>query len=337
MAKDRTIGFAVIGCGMMGARHVEILRATPGARVVCVQDKVRAAAEKVAGDAAVCGLYQEVLERPDVDAVVICLPSSHHANTGVLAARAGKHVVTEKPIDIDPAEGERLLAECNRAGVVCAVISQNRFSDGFMALKAALDRGDMGKPVLARATVKWFRHDAYYAQSDWRGRFAGEGGGVLMNQAVHSVDELVWFFGEPTEVVGMTHSSRDVLETEDVGLALFRFPGGMLASLEASTSTYPGFEERVEVHSASSSAIVEKGNLVFWKHENEKPQPEPPAFEPPSPGLSPKFELFQRQYRNILDAIHGRAELVVKPEEAIAVVRATRRIYEEEKHHAKSR
>jgi predicted dehydrogenase len=332
MTTDRTTGFAIIGCGVMGARHAEILRATPGARVVCVQDKIRANAEKAAGrDAAVCDRYEEALGRPEVDAVVICLPSSEHAGAGILAARASKHVVAEKPIDIVPEEGERLAAECARAGVVCAVISQNRFADGMQALKGALERGDLGTPVLARATVKWFRHDPYYAQSDWRGRVKGEGGGVLMNQAVHSLDQLLWFFGTPVEVAGMTHHSRDVLETEDVGLALLRFKGGMLASLEASTSTYPGFEERVEVHSASASAIVEKGGLVFWKHDGDKPEPEPPRFDPPTDGLNPKHALFQRQYRNILDAIHGRAELVVKPEEAIEVVRWTLAIYGSER------
>lgn len=328
---DREIGFAVIGCGLMGSRHVEILRATPGARVVCVQDRDRAAAEKAAGGADVADLYQEVLTRDDVDAVVICLPSAQHAGAGLMAARAGKHVVMEKPIAITTVDAHRVAVECERNGVLCAVICQNRFSDAMQSLKLALDRGDLGTPILARASVKWFRHDPYYTSSDWRGRMEGEGGGVLMNQAVHSLDQLLWFFGTPTEVKGMTHRSRGVLETEDIGLALLRFEGGMVATLEASTSTFPGFEERVEVHGTAGSAIVERGRMVHWSHQADRPQPAPPPFPPATPGLSDKYQLFQRQYLNILDAIHGRAELVVTPAEAVAVVETTLAIYDEER------
>ncbi|MCX7018030.1 MAG: Gfo/Idh/MocA family oxidoreductase [bacterium] len=321
------IRFAVVGCGMMGQRHAEILRATPGASVTCVQDQVRANAEKAAAGAHICESYEKVVARNDVDAVVLALPSSLHAEYGIKAARAGKHVVTEKPIDIDVEAGRRLAMECEKAGVVCAVISQNRFADGNAALKQALDNGDLGKPVLVRASVKWFRHDEYYTKSDWRGTFKGEGGGVLMNQAIHTMDLLVWMFGEPEEVIGRVNTTRKVLETEDVGAAIMRFKNGLLATLEASTSTFPGFDERIEVHSPSGSGIVEKGSLIYWKTDDDKPMPQPPACEPPTPGLSPKFELFQRQYRNILSAIRGGGSLIVTPQEAIAVVAVTRAIY----------
>lgn len=331
MTADKDIGFAVVGCGMMGLRHAEILRAVPGAKVVCVQDSVRANAEKAAQDAAVCGTYQEVLERPDVDAVVLALPSFLHAEYGISAARAGKHVVTEKPIDIDPESGRKLAEECARAKVLCAVISQNRFADGMAAVKAALDRGDLGRPVLVSASVKWFRHDEYYAKSDWRGRVKGEGGGVLMNQAVHTTDLLIWMFGEPEGICGMVNSTREVLETEDVGAALFRFPGGVIATLEASTSTFPGFDEKIEIHSATASCILEKGNIAFWKQADGKPAPEPPAFAPPSEGLNPRYVLFDRQYRNIIAAMRGQEELVVTPAQAISVVTATRAIYQADK------
>lgn len=321
------VRFAIVGCGMMGERHAEILRATPGATVTCVQDVKRERAEKFAQGVPVFVDYKDVLAQADVDGVVLCLPSSLHAEYGILAARAGKHVVTEKPIDIDAAEGRKLADECAKAGVVCAVISQNRFADGNSALKQALDNGDLGKPILARASVKWFRNDEYYSKSDWRGTHKGEGGGVLMNQAVHSMDLLIWMFGEPEIVSGLTQSTRSVIETEDVGVAMMRFPGGLLATFEASTSVFPGFEERIEIHGPTASCIVEKGNIVYWKHNADKPAPAPPKFEAPTPGLSAKYDLFQRQYRNILDTIAGRGTLLVTPEEAISVVSATRAIY----------
>lgn len=324
----KAVRFAIIGCGMMGQRHAEILRATPGAEITVVLDRDLVAAEKIAQDATVADSYEATLAAPNVDAVVLCLPSGLHAEYGIQAARAGKHVVTEKPIDIEPEAGERLARTCADARVQCAVISQNRFADGNAALKAALDNGTAGKPVLVDASVRWFRHDAYYANSDWRGRVDGEGGGVIMNQAIHTIDLLLWMFGEPEVIHGLTSINRaNVMETEDTAVAVMQFPRGILCTLSASTSAYPGFEERIAVYGPQASAVVESGKLTYWKHADEKPQPEPPAFEPPTPGLSPKFTLFQRQYRNILAAITGGHPIAVTPDESVAVVRTARAIY----------
>ncbi|GIX44326.1 MAG: gfo/Idh/MocA family oxidoreductase [Candidatus Hydrogenedentota bacterium] len=312
----------------MGERHAQILQATPGARVTCIFDQDLERARKVAGDLPVCKDYEEVLRREDVDAVVLALPSFLHVPYGIEAARHGKHVVTEKPIALDVDSGKNLIDACRAAHVLCAVISQNRFADGNSALRRALVSGDFGKPVLVRGSVKWFRHDPYYTESDWRGRVAGEGGGVLMNQATHTLDLLLWMFGYPNAVCGLTANTRPVLETEDVGVALFRFPGDIIGTFEATTSAYPGFAERVEVHGQQASCIVEKGEIIYWEHSAKLPKPNPPEFGPPTPNLEPRYVLFQRQYRNIIGAIQGDEELLVKPEEALAVVAVTRAIYE---------
>jgi predicted dehydrogenase len=311
----------------MGERHAQILRATPGAKVTCVLDRDLERAARIAGTAVVCETFDEVLHRADVDGVVIALPTSLHVPFGIRAAKAGKHVVTEKPISMDVASGRCLVDECAKTGVVCAVISQNRFSDGNAALSDALKRNELGKPVLARASVKWFRHDEYYTGSDWRGRMEGEGGGVLMNQAVHSLDLLLWMFGKPRAIAGMTHGNRSVIQTEDVGVAILRFEHGVLATFEATTSAFPGFEERIEVHGPEASCVVEKGNMICWRQKDDHPAPPPPHFAPPTQDLNSKFTLFQRQYRNILAAIRKEEELVVKPEEAIDVIEATLAIY----------
>ena len=323
------VKFAVVGCGMMGLRHADIIQATEGAQLVCIMDTRAENAAKVAEKYNVEALmsYEDVLARPDVDAVVLCLPSGLHADFGIKAAKAGKHVITEKPIDIVPNKARELVAACKAAGKVCAIISQNRFGDPLMAIKGALLDGTMGKPLMARASVKWFRHDPYYTGSDWRGRVKGEGGGVLMNQAIHNMDLLVWLFGKPEVVNGMTAHNREVMETEDCGVAILRFPGNVLCTFEASTSTFPGFDEMIEVHSMVASASIAKGKLAFWKHEKELEQPAAPSFAPPTEGLDPRYVLFQRQYRNILAAMRGEEELVVKPEEAIDVVEAILEMY----------
>lgn len=322
------IRFAVVGCGLMGQRHAHIIGATPECQLISVYDKDRGRAEKAAGSARIAKDFQEILEDDSIDAVVLAVPTHLHADLGAQVAQARKHVVMEKPLAIDVGSGEQLLGKCAKNGVLCAVISQNRFADGNMALYWALREGLLGKPILARGSVKWFRHDEYYTQSDWRGRLKGEGGGVLMNQATHTLDLLLWFFGYPQTIAGLTASTRPVLETEDVAVALFRFPGGPLATFEATTSAFPGFEERVEVHGPTGSCMNEKGKMVYWKHSADVPPPPPPHFDPPTEQLDPRFVLFQRQYRNILRAIRGEEALVVKPEEALAVVRMTRAVYE---------
>lgn len=329
MSTTSPVRFAIVGCGMMGQRHVEILRATPGAQVTAVCDRDLSCAQKIAADAAIEQSYDSVLSRGDVDAVVLCLPSGMHADFGIKAARAGKHVVTEKPIDINPAKGRELADACADAGVQCAVISQNRFADGAATLKQALVDGTLGQPVLVEASVKWFRHDEYYAKSDWRGRIEGEGGGVIMNQAIHTIDLLLWYFGVPEALHPFTQQNRPhVMETEDTAVASIRFPKGVLCVMTASTSTYPGFQETIRVHGPHASCTLESGVLKDWKHTNEIVQPAPLAFEAPSEGLSPKFTLFQRQYRNILNAIAGKEGLLVTPEESIAVVKTARAFYE---------
>lgn len=329
MSDRPDIRLAVIGCGLMGRRHAAIIRATPGARLVALLDRCPdAAAQAALPGETVTDDFDALLASPGVDGVVLCLPSSLHAEFGIRAARAGRHVIVEKPIDSDPERARALAAECAAAGVVCAEIKQYRFSDGMAALKEAVGRGDLGPIVLARASIRWFRHDPYYTESDWRGRLAGEGGGVLINQAIHATDYLIWLLGRPDCVSALTQSNRpDVMETEDTAVALMKFPGGALASLEASTSAFPGFDERYEIQGRKGSCFLEKGRIVFWQHEDGLPPPAPPPFAPASEGLDAKLTLFQRQYRNILAAIRGEADLAVTPEEAIATLDVTHAFY----------
>lgn len=321
------IKLAVVGCGLMGQRHAEIIRATPECELVVVFDKDLHQAQKCGRNVRIATSFEEILADEDVEGVVLAVPSYLHVEMGIKVAQARKHLILEKPISIDVASGESLISTCKKEGVVCAVISQNRFADGNAALKAALENGLLGNPVLTRGSVKWFRHDEYYTKSDWRGRRDGEGGGVLMNQATHTLDLILWFFGYPEVIAGMTATTREVLETEDVAVAMLRFPNNILATFEATTSAFPGFEERVEVHGPVASCIIEKGRMAFWKHVKDLPEPTPPRFDPPTEGLDPKFVLFQRQYRNIVRAIRGEEPLVVTPEQALDVVRATQEIY----------
>ncbi len=329
LTSKQDIRFGVVGLGLMGERHCRVIKAVPDAVLVGVCDHTPEVAQRISAEnqALMFADFDAMIESDSIDAVVLCLPSGMHAEFGIKAARVGKHVVVEKPIDSQSGEAQRLIDACQAAGVQCAVISQNRYSPGLASLKAAVSSGLMGQPVLARATVKWFRHDEYYTGSQWRGRIAGEHGGVLMNQAVHSIDTLQWLFGVPTNVAGFSHCSRSqVLETEDTAVAIFRWKSGMVATLEASTSAAPGFDEAYEVHSSTASIKVEKGLVVFWHHAEGLPLPEPRLSVCPAQ-LDGKLELFFRQYVNIVAAIKGQASLEVSPAGAVAVVRTIEQIY----------
>lgn len=327
MSDTKTIRFGVVGCGLMGQRHADVLRATPGATVTAAADNTFESALKAAGsDGVAFPSFEEMLEKGDIDAVVLCLPSSIHADYGIMAAQKGLHVVTEKPIDTDPAKARKLVAECEKAGVVCAVISQNRFSDGAMALKMGIDRGILDPIRLIDASVKWMRDDPYYTESNWRGTFKWEGGGVIMNQGIHTIDLLCWMLGRPTVVKGLTKRNRDYMETEDVGVGVMEFPSGALATLSVTTSCFPNGPEQISIHGTNATARFEKGKVVTWKHRDDKELP-PVDLPAGTEGLDDKLLLFHRQYLNILGAIHGRENLLVTPGESIDVLETALALY----------
>ena len=322
--------FAVIGCGTMGSRHAGIIAATPGATVVRAfdtdADRARQVAERFG--ARTEADYEAVLAADDVDAVVLCLPSALHAEYGIAAAQAGRDILVEKPIDVDPDRARRLIAAARANRVCLSVVSQNRWCDGAWSLKQALDAGLLGRPLHAHASVKWYREDPYYTTTDWRGRWSGEGGGVLMNQGIHYLDLLLWYLGEVRSAKGLVATSRSVIETEDIGLALLHFASGAIASIQVSTCSYPGFPERLELHASRGSCILEQGQIVFWKTADGA-EPPPVSWEPPSPSDLPlKYIPFQRQYRAFLQARARRTKPVVEPQEALKVVEAVRAIYE---------
>ncbi len=321
--------FAIIGSGTMGQRHAEILAATEGACVAAVCDAHSAAAAELAARHRVRALtFEEILAAEDIDVVVLCTPSSLHAEQGIRAVEAGKDVFAEKPIDTLPERGVRLIEAARARGRCLTVVSQNRFLEGSWALKQALDAGLLGRPLHAHVSVKWHRDDKYYTSSNWRGRWSGEGGGVLMNQGIHYMDLLLWYLGEAVEVEAMVSTTRSVIETEDIGLGLVRFGGGAIAAVEVSTGAYPGFPERLEIHGSKGSCILEQGKIAFWKTSDGAAPPEV-QFDPPTPpDLPGKFIPFQRQYADFLRAREQKRPPVVRPEEALNVIRTVLAFYE---------
>jgi predicted dehydrogenase len=267
-------GFGIIGCGMIAEFHTRAIQEIPGARVVGVFDSVPAASEKITklagGD---CRNYADIdamLANPEIDVVCVCTPSGAHMEPGVKAARAGKHVVVEKPLEITLPRCDAILKACDETGVRLCAIFPSRFTAANRALKSAIDSGRFGRLTLGDTYVKWWRTQQYYDSGGWRGTWALDGGGALMNQAIHNVDLLQWLMGDVESVFAMTGTlAHERIEVEDTAVAAVRFKSGALGVIEAATSAFPGLLKRTEIHGDQGSARVEQDDITLWEFQTE--------------------------------------------------------------------
>jgi UDP-N-acetyl-2-amino-2-deoxyglucuronate dehydrogenase len=256
-------GFGIVGTGVIAALHAAAIRTLPGARLAAVTDVAAGAAGAFAA-ARGCAAEPDLdalLARPDVDVVCVCVPSGLHAEIGVRAARAGKHLAVEKPVDVTLAAADRLIEAARTAGVALTVISQHRFDPGLVELKRLIDGGALGRLVLGEASTKWYRTQAYYDSAGWRGTWAMDGGS-LMNQGVHYVDLLRWCMGPVTEVTAVCATQAHQVEVEDTALALVRFASGAVGTIMSTTAAYPGFPQRLEITGTGGTVIVEDGRIT---------------------------------------------------------------------------
>lgn len=336
----------IVGAGTIGREHARVAAEFTGdLDLVAVVDPEDARAIALA-DPVGAGAFADLrsaLAATRADLVAVCTPSGTHGDLATLALRAGRHVIVEKPAEITPQRIDALIAARDDAGRVVAVISQHRFDPATAAVADAVARGRLGRLTSGFASVDWYRTQAYYDSGGWRGTWALDGGGALMNQGIHTVDLLVAMFGPPAEVSGFTATlAHRGLDVEDVATATVRFASGALAVLHATTAAYPGLTARLAVYGDRGSAVIEADGLThLWAAaESGLADPEPSAAvdlatatrrttEPATtagsdPGaLSPAHAW---QYRNILAAIRGEARLLVTLEQhrqAVALICAT--------------
>ena len=253
--------FGLVGCGTIAPTHARALAglADTGARLVACADVVPEPAAALAEEFGLqVKTFDEMLADPDIDVITVCLPSGMHAEYGVRALSAGKHVVLEKPMDVTLAACDALREAQAKSGTRLTIISQHRFDGASQVVKEALEAGMLGKIVYAEATVPWFRTQGYYDSGDWRGTWALDGGGALMNQGVHVVDLLRWLAGPVETVYAQARTlAHERIEVEDVLAATLTLQNGAIATLTASTALYPGFAVRVAVYGTEGSAIIE--------------------------------------------------------------------------------
>lgn len=272
-----TLRFGIVGCGMIAGFHARALADAHDAVLGGCTSRSSEGTTKFAEKHG-CRAYvslDEMLADPAIDAISICSPSGAHLEPALAAAAAGKHVVVEKPLEITTKRCDEIIAATRQAGVALGVTFQSRFHQASRVFKSAVDEGRFGTITLGDAYVKWFRSQQYYDSGAWRGTWTLDGGGALMNQAIHSVDLLLWLMGDVEEISGriatMTHQR---IEVEDVAVATLKFKSGALGVIEATTTAYPGSLKRIEICGSGGMAILEEEDLKQWQFVDETPEDE---------------------------------------------------------------
>lgn len=271
------LGCAIVGCGMIARFHALAIGDVPGAEVKALVSRNPENARKVNEAAKIqADVYSdlaEVLKRDDIHIVIITTPSGAHLEPAVAAAQAGKHVVVEKPLEITLERCDATIKACQDNNVQLCTIFPSRFHDANMALKKAVDAGRFGKLTLGETTCKWWRSQEYYDEGGWKGTMALDGGGALMNQAIHNVDLLIYMMGEPVEICGFTATlAHERIEVEDTAVACLRFANNALGVIQATTSVYPGLPKTIGIHGNKGTVVIEQEDILKWDLSPEVPE-----------------------------------------------------------------
>lgn len=256
ISSERPIRIAVVGCGRISRNHFDSIAKIPDLELVAVCDEVRERAEQ-AGVAAGGKWFESIetmLAEVPSDVVAIATPSGMHPQHGILAARAGRHVISEKPMAISLAAADALVQACDDHHVHLFVVKQNRLNPPIVLLKRAIDRGRFGRIYMANCTVHWTRPQEYYDQAPWRGTWEFDGG-AFMNQASHYVDLMQWLVGPVESVMAKTATLARRIEAEDTGAAVLKFRSGAIGTIEVTMLTYPRNLE------GSITILGEKGSV----------------------------------------------------------------------------
>jgi UDP-N-acetyl-2-amino-2-deoxyglucuronate dehydrogenase len=268
--------FGIIGCGRIAPRHAQSFQQVASSKLVAVADIIPSRAHHLAQEygAEAHTDYAELLDRDDIDAVSVCVPSGLHAQVAIDAMQAGKHVLVEKPIAITLADADRMIETSKRCGRTLGVVLQNRYNHPMQTLRRAIDEGKLGRLYLGNACVRWYRPQSYY-EDGWHGTWAMDGG-ALMNQSIHHIDALQWLMGPVQEVTAYTATLAHTMEAEDVGVAILRFANGALATIEGSTLTWPqNLEGSVAVFGEHGSVKIggtALNRIELWKVAGELEQ-----------------------------------------------------------------
>jgi predicted dehydrogenase len=262
----KSLGYAIIGCGRIFQNHLAGVRQSTLAHLVAVcdiDDARRAAAASISGAPTAVSDYRRVLERDDIDIVDICLPHYLHCQFVIESADARKHVLCEKPIATKPVDALRMIERADTRGICFGVVYQNRYNTASVKIRKALQAGRFGTVVAASCTMNNCKPQSYY-QDGWHGKWQSEGGGTLTTQAVHNLDLLCWFLGQPISVTAHTGILTHNIEVEDTGAVTIEFANGALAAFLSTNSSYVPWSQRMEICGTLGNVVIEDNRITRW-------------------------------------------------------------------------
>ncbi|MGE7825833.1 Gfo/Idh/MocA family protein [Paenibacillus sp. NPDC093718] len=281
MTKEKLpVRFGIIGCGIIADIHAKGILNTEEAELAAVFDTKRESAVKLTetygGD--ICNTLEELLAREDVEVVCICTPSGMHAEQTAMVARAGKHVLVEKPMAIRLDDVERMIEVCAENDVLLATVFPRRMSPQARYARKVIQEGRLGKFSLCSAYVMLYRDQAYYDSAGWRGTWAMDGGGAMMNQGIHTVDMLQWLVGPVASLSAKAKAVLRNIEVEDTVIAALEFASGALGVLEITTTACDGKGQRLVIHGDKGVLVIEEDTIVSLEIDGQQIQL--PEFEP---------------------------------------------------------
>jgi len=287
MKRYSEIGFAILGAGMIAEYHARAIAANAenGARLVALGHyDIQRFAEIKRRFGVPCLAEHELLSNPQVDVLCICTPSGQHALQTIAAAQAGKHVLVEKPIATRLEDADAMIAACQQNRVTLGVAFQSRTKPVFQRIHAAIRAGELGELTLGLVNLPYYRSQSYYDQASWRGTWALDGGGVLMNQGIHQVDLIAWLMGDPVSISAHALTLQRQIEVEDTLCASLRFGNGALAAINATATAAPGFPPRLEIYGTRGGIQAEDDTVLRWWSQDAHSEPDFSAAQPTSAG-----------------------------------------------------
>jgi predicted dehydrogenase len=321
----------LIGTGAISYKHAQAY-ANIGYQVTVCTDVNEEAGRKFAAQhgAEFVRTYEEVCRHPNVDYVDVCTFPDFRLQPLKICAETGKHIQVQKPISTNVETAREMVETAKKAGITLGVVSQHRFDDSCIFVSKAIQDGRLGKILQADAYVKWYRSPAYYSRPI-KGSWEVEGGGALMNQAVHQVDVLLWLIGPVRELFGYWQlGALHKIQSEDVVCAMMRYANGAMGVIQAATAFWPGYSERIEIHGTKGSAIFTGDKLTAWDVENDQGEPAPVEREVMSGAADPMaipLTPFERQFRDFGDACKTGRKPLVSGEDGLRAIEFVLSVY----------
>ena len=342
--------FGIIGSGMIARFHAKAIEAMPGSELGSIYSR-NAASSRAIGEEFGCQAFDDLdafLADPKLEIVTIATPSGAHLEPSVAAARAGKHVICEKPLEITTDRVDQMAAVGKECGVTISGIFNRRFNPGLVALKRAVDEGRFGQISLADAYIKWYRDQEYYDSGQWRGTWELDGGGALMNQSIHAIDQLLFVAGPIKSVVATTATlAHGHIEVEDTAVALLEFASGAKGVIQGSTACWSknGHAAEVQICGDCGSAFLADDKFRIWEFKEEGPEDEKIRAEQmikddaigqgANDPSAISFSAHQRNFEDVVQAIQENREPLVNATEARKAVALINGIYESARNDSK--